>query len=172
MIPRVTAFRLLQYIRSEKSKAPVLILVARDIEGNQVKNLHLGQNDYLIKTFDFDEINEQIQAINLKGKGNLINVFEIADLSVDITERRVYRANNEIILSDIEFDILECLIKNKGVVLSPEKIERNIQKFNCYGDFYMIGIYIRHLKKKIDILCEKELIHTVKDGYLLKEGLI
>ncbi len=172
MIPKIDGFGVLDAIRAKKLEVPVLFLTARDSVDDRVRGLDGGADDYLVKPFSFDELFARIRVMIRKKSGNVTNVFEISDLTVDISSRRVWRGGNEIILSAKEFDLLRYLIQNKGVVLSREKIESHIWNFDYSGGSNVIDVYIRYLRKKIDDPYEKKLIHTIRGaGYVLREEI-
>ena len=149
---------------------PVLFLTASDSIDDRVKGLDAGADDYLIKPFAFDELLARLRVMIRKKAGNVTNIFEIADLTVDISSRKVWRNGNEIMLSAKEFDVLEYLIRNKDIVLSREKIESHIWNFDYSGGSNVIDVYIRYLRKKIDDPYETKLIHTIRGaGYVLRE---
>ncbi len=170
MIPKIDGFGVLQVMRAKKLEVPVLFLTARDSIDDRVKGLDLGADDYLIKPFAFDELLARLRVMIRKKAGNVTNIFEIADLTVDISSRRVWRAGDEIVLSAKEFDVLEYLMRNKDIVLSREKIESHIWNFDYSGGSNVIDVYIRYLRKKIDDPYDKKLIHTIRGaGYVLRE---
>lgn len=172
MMPRVDGLGVLKSIRARKLKVPVLFLTAKDSIEDRVKGLDLGADDYLVKPFAFDELLARIRVMIRKKAGNATNVFEIADLTVDINSRRVFRNGDEIVLSAKEFDLLEYLIRNKDIVLSREKIESHIWNFDYLGGSNVIDVYIRYLRKKIDDPYERKLIHTIRGvGYVLREEI-
>ena len=172
MIPKIDGFGVLQAIRAKKLEVPVLFLTARDSIDDRVKGLDAGADDYLIKPFAFDELLARLRVMIRKKAGNVTNIFEIADLKVDINSHRVWRNCDEISLSAKEFDVLEYLIRNKDIVLSREKIESHIWNFDYSGGSNVIDVYIRYLRKKIDDPYEKKLIHTIRGaGYVLREEL-
>ena len=107
----------------------------------------------------------------LRVKENVAStVLEIADLSIDTTKRIVKRGGCEIELSSKEYAILEYLMRNKGIVVSKEKIEENIWNYEYEGTSDVIKVYMHHLRKKIDDNYEKKLLHTIKNvGYVIKE---
>ncbi len=169
MIPKIDGFGVLQAIRAKKLEVPVLFLTARDSIDDRVKGLDSGADDYLIKPFAFDELLARLRVMIRKKAGNVTNIFEIADLTVDINSRRVWRSGDEIMLSAKEFDVLEYLIRNKDIVLSREKIESHIWNFDYSGGSNVIDVYIRYLRKKIGDPYEKKLIHTIRGaGYVLR----
>ncbi len=172
MIPKINGLEVLKTIRAKKLDVPVLFLTAMDSIDDRVKGLDAGADDYLIKPFSFEELLARLRVIIRKKAGNVTNIFEAADLTVDIKTRRVYRGGDEIMLSAKEFDVLEYLIRNKDIVLSREKIESHIWNFDYCGGSNVIDVYIRYLRKKIDDPYDKKLIHTIRGaGYVLREEL-
>ena len=170
MIPKMNGFEVLRKIRSEKITTPVLFLTAKDSDEDIIEGLDSGANDYLTKPFSFEVLCARIRAM-LRVKENVSSaLLELSDLSVDTTKRVVKRGDNIIELSSKEYSILEYLIRNKGIIVSKEKIEENITNYEYEATSDIIKVYIHHLRKKIDEGYEKKLLHTVKNsGYVLKE---
>lgn len=172
MIPKIDGLSVLSAIRAKQLDIPVLFLTARDSIDDRVKGLDLGADDYLVKPFAFDELLARLRVMIRKKAGSYTNILEIADLTVDIASRRVWRAGSEILLSTKEFDILEYMLKNKDIVLSRDKIESHIWNFDYSGGSNVIDVYIRYLRKKIDDPYETKLIHTIRGaGYVLRAEL-
>lgn len=170
MMPKINGFEVLRIIREKKILTPVLILTAKDTDEDIINGLDAGANDYLTKPFSFGVLCARIRAMlrikeNISGK-----VLEIADLSVDTVSRTVKRGDNIIELSSKEYSVLEYLMRNKGIIVSKEKIEENIWNYEYEGTSDVIKVYIHHLRKKIDDKYEKKLLHTIKNaGYVIKE---
>ena len=102
--------------------------------------------------------------------GYVTNTFTAGDLIVDINSHTVTRNGKEIDLSAKEFEILEYMIRNKGIVLSRQKIENHVWNFDYSGGTNVVDVYIRYLRKKIDEENTQKLIHTVRGvGYVLRE---
>lgn len=170
MMPKISGIDVLGTIRREKNSTPVLLLTAKDSVADRVSGLDAGADDYLVKPFAFDELLARIRVMTRKSTGNTTNIFEAADLVLDANAHTVKRAGNEISLSAKEFDILEYLIRNKGIVLSREKIENHVWNFDYEGGTNVIDVYIRYLRKKIDDGYDKKLIHTIRGkGYVLRD---
>lgn len=170
MIPKVNGFEVLRIIRERKILTPVLLLTAKDADEDIINGLDTGANDYLTKPFSFGVLCARIRAM-LRVKENVTgSILEIADLSIDTTARTVKRNGNIIELSSKEYSILEYLVRNKGIVVSKEKIEENIWNYEYEGTSDVIKVYIHHIRKKIDDNYEKKLLHTIKNvGYVIKE---
>lgn len=170
MMPKLSGLDVLRQIRSNKNNTPVLLLTAKDTVQDRVTGLDAGAEDYLIKPFAFEELLARIRAMTRKSTGNPTNTYTIADLSLDINTHTVKRGEDTISLSAKEFDILEYLICNKGIVLSREKIENHVWNFDYCGGTNVVDVYIRYLRKKIDDPYDVKLIHTIRGkGYVLKE---
>ena len=170
MMPKINGFEVLRIIRERKILTPVLMLTAKDSDEDIINGLDTGANDYLTKPFSFAVLSARIRAM-LRVKENVTgSILEIADLSVDTNTRQVKRGDNIIELSSKEYAILEYLMRNKGIVVSKEKIEENIWNYEYEGSSDVIKVYIHHLRKKIDDNFEKKLLHTIKNvGYVIKE---
>lgn len=170
MMPKLNGLEVLKKMRASGNVTPVLFLTARDRISDRVKGLDEGADDYLVKPFDFEELLARLRVMIRRAAMSTTNRFEIADLAVDCKTRIVKRGDKVITLSAKEFSILEYMIRNKGIVLSREKIENNIWNLDYAGGSNVIDVYIRYLRKKIDEGYDKKLLHTVRGaGYVLRE---
>lgn len=170
MMPKIDGFSLLRKIRNEGNNLPVLFLTARDSIEDRVEGLDIGADDYLVKPFAFEELLARIRVIIRKNSVLKSNVIAVADLVVDIASKRVTRNGNDISLSAKEYELLQYLAVNKGIVLNREKIEDHIWNYDYEGGTNVVDVYIRYLRKKIDEGYDCRLIHTVRGmGYVLRE---
>lgn len=170
MMPKINGFEVLRIIREKKILTPVLMLTAKDADEDIITGLDTGANDYLTKPFSFGVLSARIRAMLRIKESVTSSVLEIADLSLDTTKRIVKRGGKNIELSSKEYSILEYMMRNKGIVLSKDKIEDNIRNYEYEGTSDIIKVYIHHLRKKIDDNFDKKLLHTIKNaGYVLKE---
>ena len=170
MMPKINGFEVLRIIRERKILTPVLMLTAKDADEDVITGLDTGANDYLTKPFSFAVLCARIRAMLRVKESVTGSIFEIADLIIDTTTRVVKRDGNIIELSSKEYSILEYLMRNKGIIVSKERIEENIWNYEYEGTSDIIKVYIHHLRKKIDGNFEKKLLHTVKNvGYVIKE---
>lgn len=170
MMPKLSGLEVLKNIRLKKNSTPVLLLTAKDSVEDRVSGLDAGAEDYLVKPFAFDELLARIRVMTRKTANNSTNVFTVADLVLDVNTHSVKRAGKEIILSAKEFEILEYLIRNKGIVLTRDKIENHVWNFDYCGGTNVVDVYIRYLRKKLDEGYRIKLIHTIRGkGYVLRE---
>jgi len=171
MMPKADGYEVLRFLRESGKTTPVLILTARDAVSERVKGLDSGANDYLIKPFSFEELSARLRAMIRTKFGVTGNILFAADLTMDCARHMVKRGGQEISLSAKEYELLEYLMYNQGIVLSREKIEDHIWNFNYEGGTNVVDVYISYLRKKIDGGHDRKLIHTVRGkGYVLREA--
>ena len=172
MLPKKNGFEVLKSMRKKGIKTPVLFLTARDQIEDRVRGLDLGADDYLVKPFAFEELLARIRVVLRKNSGSgedSGNVLKIANLTVDCNKHEVFRDDVSIKLSAKEFSILEYMMRNKGRVVSKEKIEEHVWDFDYEGGSNIVEVYIKFLRKKVDNDFSPKLIHTIRRvGYILK----
>ena len=172
MLPKRDGFEVLKSIRKKGIKTPVLFLTARDEIEDRVKGLDLGADDYLVKPFAFEELLARIRVLLRKNSSSgedTGNVLKIANLTIDCNKHEVFRDDILIKLSAKEFSILEYMMRNRGRVVSKEKIEEHVWDFDYEGGSNIVEVYIKFLRKKIDNDFSPKLIHTIRRvGYILK----
>lgn len=170
MLPKRDGYQLVADLRGKGVDTPVLFLTARDSIADRVKGLDLGADDYLVKPFDFDELLARIRVLSRKRVGHKSNQFTVADLTLDVERRQVYRAGQEIRLLPKEFSILECLMRGKGNVLSRRQIEDSIWNYDDTPSSNNVDVYISKLRKKIDGDSPVKLLHTIRGvGWVLRD---
>jgi DNA-binding response OmpR family regulator len=170
LMPKIDGFGVLRHIRNTGKSAPVLFLTAKDSVADRVKGLDSGADDYLIKPFSLEELTARIRAMTRKKFNIIANILQVGDLTLDTGSHTVKRGENEIMLSAKEYNLLEYLMLNKGIVLSREKIENHIWNFEYEGGTNVVDVYISYLRKKIDGNCRDKLIHTVRGyGYMIEK---
>lgn len=170
MMPKLSGLEVLARIRMQKSTLPVLLLTAKDGVNDRVAGLNAGADDYLVKPFSLDELIARLRAITRRKSGVVTNVLTVSNLTMNLNNHTVTRGDRSITLSSKEFSILELLVKNKGNVLTREKIEEHIWNYDYEGGSNVIDVYISYLRKKIDGNEDTKLIHTIRGvGYIIKE---
>lgn len=170
MMPKADGYEVLRALRNAGRSTPVLFLTAKDSVSDKVKGLDSGANDYLVKPFAFEELTARLRALTRTSFGMNGNVIKVADLSLDCSTQKVTRAGKTIVLSGKEYALLEYLMRNKGIIISREKIEDHIWNFSYEGGTNVVDVYISYLRKKIDDGQTKKLIHTIRGrGYLIAE---
>ena len=171
MMPKADGFEVLRSLRESGKTTPVLFLTAKDAVSDRVKGLDSGANDYLIKPFSFEELSARLRAMMRTSFGVAGTILSVSDLTMDCARHLVKRGGHEISLSAKEYELLEYLMYNQGIVLSRDKIEDHIWNFNYEGGTNVVDVYISYLRKKVDGGHDNKLIHTVRGkGYVLREA--
>lgn len=169
MMPKMNGLEVLSRLRREKNSVPVLLLTAKDSIEDRVKGLDAGADDYLIKPFAFEELLARLRVLLRKPTAEKTTVLKVADLTLQLDTRRVFRGDQEIELSSKEYSLLRYMMQNAGLVLSRDKLEQHVWDYDFSGGSNVIDVYIRYLRKKIDDGHEQKLIHTVRGhGYVLR----
>ena len=170
MMPKMDGFEFVRRIRENGCKTPVVYLTSRDSVSDKVRGLEYGGDYYMVKPFDFRELIAVIHVMARKSGDNHSNVYELADLRVDISAKQVTRGGKLIELTAKEYSLLEYMIRNKGMVLSREQIGNNLWNYRYEGGSNVVNVYIGYLRKKVDDGFDKKLIHTVWGiGWVLRE---
>ena len=169
MRPGRDGLEVLRGLRAAGKKTPVLLLTARDSIDDRVRGLDAGADDYLVKPFALEELLARIRVMMRHVSGTASNTIAVGDLTIDCSARTVHRAGKAVSLTAKEFDVLDYMARNAGVVLSRERITEHLWSFDYDGGSNVVDVYIRYLRKKIDEGREKKLIHTVRGaGYVLR----
>lgn len=173
-LPGKDGLEVLRHIRALNPLVPVLIMTAREAVRDKVKGLDLGANDYVTKPFDYEELSARIRALirsSRQGQDqSQTEVLQADALLADTRTRTVQREGKGIELTPREFDLLLYLLKNKGEVLSRDKILSEVWGFDFAGQTNLVDVYIRYLRQKIDQGYKKKLIYTSRGvGYSIKE---
>jgi heavy metal response regulator len=170
-LPKKNGLAVLHELRRHKVGTPVLLLTVRATIEDKVMGLDSGADDYLTKPFAFQELLARVRALLRRHSGNKQTVIQVADLSMDLAQRTVYRGEQKIDLTAKEFALLEYLMRNPGRVLSRTMIAEHVWDYDFDSMTNIIDVYVNYLRKKIDFEKEPKLIHTVRGvGYVLKAG--
>ncbi|WP_017428989.1 heavy metal response regulator transcription factor [Vreelandella jeotgali] len=170
MLPALDGWQLLQIIRRQAA-TPVLFLTARDAVEDRVKGLELGADDYLVKPFSYAELLARVRTLLRRGPLRETQHFRLADLELDVLQRRVSRAGERITLTNKEFALLHLLLSHADEVLSRTLIASHVWQMNFDSDTNVVDVAIRRLRAKVDDPYRPKLIHTVRGvGYQLTEA--
>jgi DNA-binding response OmpR family regulator len=155
-LPGIDGFEVLRRLRAAGSKAPVLVLTARDDEVDKVIGLELGADDYLTKPFGLRELMSRIKALLRRAYGDLADaaggrVIRHRDLVIDLERRRVQRGNRRISLTPTEFEILRHLASRPGRVYTRSELLELLRDYEALDqDEKTINVHVSHLRDKIE----------------------
>ena len=168
MLPGINGFKLCGDLRDAGNWTPILMLTAKDGELDETEALDTGADDFLRKPFSHLVLVARIRALLRRGKTERAVQLSAGGLRVDPSQRRVWRDDDEIELTAREFAVLEYLMSNVGTVRSKSEILEHVWDYAFDGDPNIVEVYVRHLRKKIDIPYDVESIQTVRGaGYRL-----
>lgn len=170
MLPDIDGFEVLRRVRAGGSTAPVLFVTARGATTDRVRGLTGGGDDYIVKPFELEELVARVQvALRRAGVAAQSSRLVVADLSMDLDSRRVWRGETEAHLTATEFNLLRVLMANAGRVVTRDQILDSVWQYDFNGESSIIESFIRNLRRKVDSI-EPKLIHTVRAvGYSIRE---
>jgi DNA-binding response OmpR family regulator len=152
MLPRLDGFSVCRILRQE-SDVPILMLTARQDEVDRIAGLELGADDYVSKPFSLGELLARVRAIMRRTDRQPTGSREVLDaagLRVDTGSRRAWRDGTEVTLAQKEFDLLTCLIRNRGMALSRDVLLERVWGYDFAGDSRTVDVHIRWLREKIE----------------------
>jgi len=162
-MPRVTGMEFLQIVRKEKYSLPILILSADRLLEDRVKALKAGADDYLVKPFDFEEVLARIEAHLRRTEHVAPQVLHLGDVHVDLKERLIRLGEAKIEVSDIEFRLMEYLIRNPNKPLSRSQIAKEIWGHEHYSESNVIDVYLGYLMTALEKAGHKGLIKETEN---------
>lgn len=169
MLPGLSGIELCRRIRSraETQTTPVIMLTARGEEGERVRGLTTGADDYVVKPFSIPELAARIQAILRRSSPELMsNALIVGDLELDRETHRVRRQDREVHLGPTEFRLLEFLMSTPGRVFSREQLLNGVWGHDVYVDDRTVDVHIGRLRKAINRGRARDPIRTVRGaGY-------
>ncbi len=175
-MPMVDGLTVCRVLRSEGDRVPILMLTARTETSDRVAGLDAGADDYLPKPFDLDELFARMRALLRRSATDTVadgrgagDELGLADLRIDTAGRRVVRGDRDIELSRTEFELLELLVRNAGIVLDHSTIYERIWNYDFGPDSKNLAVYIGYLRRKTEEGGADRLIHTVRGvGYVAR----
>lgn len=173
MLPGMDGIEVCRRVR-QFSFVPILMLTARDETVDKVTGLDCGANDYMTKPFEMAELLARIRATLRAGENSVekLEMLAVRDLWMDLRHHVVKRSETAISLTKREFDLLEYLMKNRGIVLTREQLLERVWGLDYEGEANVVDVYIRYLRSKMDEPFEPKLIHTVRGfGYVLSDNV-
>ena len=169
-MPIVDGLTVCKVLRADGNRVPILMLTARTETRDRVAGLDAGADDYLPKPFELDELLARLRALLRRSQPEPdadAETVQLADLRLDPAARRAWRGARELDLSKTEFDLLELLVRNQGVVLDHSTIYDRIWHYDFGPDSKNLAVYIGYLRRKTEAEGESRLIQTVRGVGLL-----
>nr|WP_193172411.1 phosphate regulon transcriptional regulator PhoB [Nisaea nitritireducens] len=171
MLPLLSGVEVCRRLRRtpETKGIPVIMLTARGDEGDRIRGLNAGADDYITKPFSPSELIARIRAVLRRTRpASDAETLEFEDLEMDLASHKVRRNNREIHLGPTEFRLLRYFLEHPGRVFSREQLLDRVWGPDIYVEPRTVDVHIRRLRKAINIEAESDLIRTVRSaGYAL-----
>ncbi len=149
-LPDGNGFMVFEQLR-RISDTPVIFVTAADDEGNTIKGLEMGADDYITKPFRVRELLARIKTVLRRTQGNTDGVLTIGGVSIDTAKAKVYKSGEEILLSALEYRLLLTFANNKGQLLTRKQILESL--WDIDGNFVndnTLTVYMKRLREKIE----------------------
>jgi two-component system OmpR family response regulator len=168
LLPGRNGYRICADLRAAGDWTPILMLTAKDGEWDEAEALDTGADDYLTKPFSFPVLVARVRALLRRTTGRNPVPVTVGDLRIDPGERRIWRGDDEVVLTAREFEVVEFLIRRAGQVLSKDEILAGVWEQDFEGDPNIVEVYVRRLRRKLDEPYGRRSIETVRGaGYRL-----
>jgi two-component system OmpR family response regulator len=168
MIPKLNGYRVVEELRSRRNWTPILMLTAKEGEHDQTDAFDIGADDYLTKPFSFLVLIARLRALIRRGAPERPVVMAAGDLTIDPARRRVQRGETVLQLTPREYGLLEFLLHHRGDVVTKAQILDAVWDPAFEGDPNIVEVYVRYLRRKIDLPFGRHAIETVRGmGYRL-----
>src|SRR5665647_3366441 len=173
MLPSMNGIEVLRKVR-QTSKVPIIMLTAKDEIMDKVMGLDMGADDYITKPFAIEELLARIR-VALRKKASENNdkkapVLAAGALRLDTESREAWVNSSLLNLTKREFDLLQHLLENKGIVLKREMLLERIWGYDFTGETNAVDVYVSYLRTKVEEPFGLKLIHTIRGvGYVIKD---
>ncbi|MDX3799655.1 response regulator transcription factor [Streptomyces sp. AK04-3B] len=182
MMPGIDGLQVCRVLRAEGDRTPVLMLTALVETADRIAGLDAGADDYVVKPFDVEEVFARLRALLRRTNADAVapapdvprptpeRHVAAAGLRMDPQARRAWRGERELELTRTEFELLELLVRNAGIVLDHSTIYDRIWGYDFGPGSKNLAVYVGYLRRKLDQPGAPQLIHTVRGvGYVLRE---
>ena len=174
MLPLVSGIEVCRQIRRAPASRtlPIVMLTARGEEGDRIRGLNSGADDYVVKPFSPAELIARLRAVIRRAQPTSAEeVLRFVDLALDLVAHRVSRAGRPIHLGPTEFRLLRFLMQHPGRVFSREQLLDQVWGHDVYVEARTVDVHIRRLRKAINVGSALDLVRTVRSaGYALDEA--
>ena len=169
-MPHVDGLTACRMIREKHRSLPILMLTARHEVSDRVAGLDAGADDYVVKPFALEELSARVRSMLRRTHvSDETQNLVVADLILDLRSRTAHRGKRELILTKTEFDLLELLMQNVGIVLERDTLYDRIWGFNFETGSRSLDVYIGYLRRKTEEGGEPRILHTIRGvGYIVR----
>jgi len=168
MLPKINGLDLCKAIRVKDQTTPIIFLTAKDTVQETIEGLKAGANDYIKKPFSFEELVERIK-VHFRNKKQT-EILTLGTIRIDLSKHVVLKDQEEISLTQREFELLTYLIQHKGKVCTRNQILRDVWDINFEYDTGVIDVFMNAIRKKLNLKIEEDYIKTIRGvGYIAND---
>ena len=174
MLPGLSGIEVCRRVRME-SQVPIIMLTAKDDVTDKVAGLDMGADDYMTKPFAIEELLARIRVTLTRHSTKHQAETEKEELAfgalkLNTTAHSCEYNGENLTLTKKEYDLLECLLRNKNVAMSREQLLSTVWGYEYMGDTNVVDVYVRYLRQKIDDKYGIHMIETIRGiGYMIKD---
>jgi two-component system response regulator MprA len=169
-LPGIDGVEVCRRLRDE-GDVPILILTARDALDSRVEGLDSGADDYLVKPFEREELLARLRSLLRRRPPRGSAFLTCADLRLNPDTREVLRGERRIDLTAREFELLEHLMRNDGIVVTRQSLLDEVWGYDPFAETNTIDVFVSNLRRKLESGGEPRLLHTVRGtGYVVRPG--
>lgn len=162
-LPGRDGIEVITALRRGNRRMPIIVLTARDSVGARVTGLDAGADDYIVKPFAFEELLARMRALMRRETAHPQLVLSAGPLSLDVMKRAITRDGEDVELTVREFEVIECLMRYSGQIVSRETLAREVwREARTTSLDNVIDVHVTRLRRKIDANRTPSLIHTVR----------
>lgn len=169
MMPKLNGLQVLQKLRAEGCKTPVLLLTAKSEVEDRIEGLDMGADDYLPKPFVMGELLARIRTMLRRREEFTPDILKCGNISLNIQSYELSGNGQSFVLPKIEYKMMEALMLNRGIFLSTEDLLVKVWGYNCEADIGVVWVYISYLRKRLSALKANVEIKAKRNvGYTLE----
>lgn len=168
MMPRLNGFEVAKKVRAEGYSTPILMLTARSEIDDKVLGLDSGADDYLTKPFQIKELLARVRAL-LRRRNDYVETYSFGNVTLDHDTFEI-KAIGSVRLTNKEYKLMETLIRNKGILLSTERLMELVWDYDTEAEINVVWAFLSSLRKKLSQIGANITIKAVRGvGYRLEE---
>jgi two-component system OmpR family response regulator len=169
LLPGIDGLTIIEVVRKERVRTPVLVLSALGAVDDRVRGLRAGGDDYLTKPFALAELLARIEALLRRPAENRDTILRVGPLELDLLSRTAKRNDRPIELLPREFRLLEYMMRRKDQLLTRAMLFEEVWNYNFVPQSNLVDVHMGRLRRKVDLPEEQPMIHNVRgEGFILR----
>lgn len=172
MMPQMSGTEVVETLRGEGDRTPVLFLSALGEVDDRVAGFAAGGDDYLTKPYAFAELQARVTALARRNETAQVTQLQLADLQLDLLTREARRGDTKLDLNKREFDLLAYLLSHQGQIVTRDMLLQNVWNYGLDTQTNVVDVHISRLRGKLDKGFEPALLHTKRgQGFVLQADI-